>query len=132
MLNQGIDVKQMIADLPHGLDRAILRVLSYHVGRENAISRQDLLEAVASHGFIVQDRQLRLAINEQKKQGVMICSTGGVNGGYWLAANWSELQEYIDRELHSRAMDLLEQEQALKAAAEKRWGKYSIQERLPI
>jgi len=83
--NRGVSLTELIQGLPAGLDRAVLRVLSFHTGRKLAISRGDLR----------------------------------------LAADWDELNEYLERELHSRAMDLLEQESALKAAGERMWGRYS-------
>jgi hypothetical protein len=113
--------------LPMGLERAVARVLLYHIGRERAISREGLVAALAMSGFKVSEREARAAINELRKQGRPICSTGGEKGGYWWAANWEELNEYIERELHSRAMDLLEQERALRAEAEKEWGRFSPQ-----
>ena len=125
--NAGVNIARMVEEMPAGLDRAILRVLSFHVGRSLAISRGDLVVAVAQHGFFVHERQARAAINLLRKAGQAICSTGGEDGGYWLAAGWDELLEYLEREIHSRAMDLLEQEGALRRAAEMRWGVYSAE-----
>jgi len=121
-------------DMPAGLDRAILRLLMFHVGRDNAIGRETMLVQLANVGFRVQDRIARAAINELRKTGQPICSAGGEGGGYWMAQNWEELTEYIERELHSRAMDMLEQEQALKKAAEQRWGCFNpaLQARMVI
>lgn len=117
----------MIDRLPPGLERAMLRVLSFHQGRGNAIGRGELVNALRRHGFAVSEREMRLQVNLLRKQGQPICSTGGAEGGYWLAANWDELVEYLDREVHSRAMDLLEQEKALRAEAERRWGRFSAE-----
>jgi hypothetical protein len=114
-----------IADMPAGLDRAIMRVLSYHVGREKAIGRESLLVALLDVGFRVQDRVARAAINDLRKRGQVICSAGGEGGGYWLAKSWEELNEYHQRELHPRAMDLLEQERSQRQAAEVLWGRFS-------
>jgi hypothetical protein len=101
-------------------------VLKFHTGRKNAVSRPAMLTYLKQLGFnLKDDRPMRAAINLLRKQGIEICSAGGENGGYWLAADHEELEEYIQRELHPRAMDLLEQEKALKAEAEKRWGRYS-------
>jgi hypothetical protein len=116
--------------MPPGLDRAVLRVLTARVGREAAISRPNLLAALKSLGFDVHERQARAMINLLRKQGHPICSTGGSDSGYWWAANWAELNEYLEREVHSRAMDLLEQEQALKKAGERAWGPESRQGKL--
>lgn len=121
------DLDQLIASLPAGLDRAILRVLSFHQGRRNAIGRKQLIKDLHSLGFDYRkdDRPVRECINLMRKAGKRICSAGGLKGGYWLAADWPELNDFIDQELHSRAMDLLEQERALRQAAEETWGKFA-------
>ena len=126
--NAGVRIDKLIDELPAGLDRALLRVLSFHTGRGLAISRGDLVSTLwTSHGMNVHERAVRAQINLMRKQGFPICSTGGEEGGYWLAAGWDELLEYLEREIHSRAMDLLEQEGALRRAAEMRWGVYSAE-----
>jgi hypothetical protein len=82
-----------------------------------------MLKQLGQLGFPMKDdRPMRECINELRKRGQFICSAGGHKGGYWLAADPAELQDYIDRELHPRAVDLLEQEKALRAAADKQWG----------
>ena len=116
---------EMIHEMPPGLDRAILRILSFHQGRKQAISRGRFVGDLARVGFGVNERAMRACINELRKDGHLICSTGGEGGGYYLPEDWNELAEFIERELHPRAMDLLEQEKALRAEAEKRWGRYS-------
>jgi hypothetical protein len=127
--NMGVKLEE----LPAGLDRALLRVLSFHVGRTRAIGRQALVrELKISHGIDAHERVVRDCINQMRHQGVKICSTGGEGGGYWMAANPEELEEYLEREVHPRAMDLLEQEQALREAARMEWGEYSKQMRLEI
>lgn len=128
--NIGIDIEKLISELPPGLDRAMLRILSYRQGREAAINRNDLLDGLANLGFAVHERAARACINKLRKEGHLICSTGGHKSGYWIAKDWAELNEYINRELHARAMDLLEQEKALKDQAERQWGMYSRQEKL--
>lgn len=119
------DVAELIDNLPAGLDRAILRRLSFHIGEDKACSREDMLAGLHNQGFNVVDRAVRAQINLLRKQGYPICSAGGAGGGYYLASGWQELNEYLTREVHSRAMDLLEQERALKEAGERMWGKYS-------
>lgn len=112
-------------DIPVGLERTVLHILNFHKGRDQAIGRGELVRTCGQMGFRVHERVVRQAINDMRKAGTPICSTGGEDGGYWLAANWEELIEYVEREIHSRAMDLLEQEKSLKQAAEQRWGRYS-------
>ena len=117
----------ILANLPSGLDRALLSVLRYHIGRDNAIPRTDLLEMLKTHGWTEPDRTVRAQINLLRKQGHLICSCGGHGGGYYIARDWSELEDYIGQELRPRAMDLLEQEKALKVGAKREWGENSTQ-----
>lgn len=117
-------------EYPPGLEKTIYQALFRCPGRDNAISRARLLMVVQSCHPKTTDRQLRACINQMRKDGVMICSTGGEDGGYWLAANWDELNEYLDREVHSRLTDLAEQERALKEAGVSRWGWVTKQERM--
>ena len=117
----------ILASLPSGLDRALLSILRYHRGRNNAVPRDDLLVKLKMSGWTTGDRVMRAQINLLRKDGHLICSAGGHGGGYYLARNWSELEDYIGQELHPRAMDLLEQEKALKVGAKREWGENSSQ-----
>lgn len=129
--NVGVDLEKMVDELPAGLDRAILRILLFHVGRDKAISRGELVHTLwISHGFNVHERAMRVAINLLRKEGQPICSTGGEEGGYWYAKDWEELDEFLEREFHSRAMDLLEQEGALRKRAEEVWGRFSPEKQM--
>lgn len=130
--NAGVSLDHLIDELPPGLDRTVLRILQSRIGRDNAISRGELLALVRRMPGCgkVADRQLRACVNQMRKEGHLICSTGGESGGYWQPASWDELLEYIEREVHSRAMDLLEQEQALKKEGERRWGHFNKQFKL--
>lgn len=130
--NQGVNVDAMLEEMPAGAKRGLLRVLGFRKGRKMAIGRRDLAEEMRKVGFRLHERAIRALINELRKEGHPICSTGGEDGGYWLSENWQELEEYLEREVHSRAMDLLEQEQALRATGEKLWGSLSKQGRLKI
>ncbi len=123
--NAGVDLQQMIDELPAGVERAMLRILNFHVGRESAISRSQLVNDLYSHGFQINERSARLVINQLRKQGIEICSTGGSDGGYWLAVNQDELEEYIQLEIDARINDLVAQARAMRSAAEKRGGRYS-------
>ena len=105
--------------------RALMSTLKFHVGRDNAIPRSALLEHMKP--FSICDRVMRAQINLLRKQGALICSCGGHGGGYYLARDWNELEDYIGNELHPRAMDLLEQEQALKVGAKREWGENTSQ-----
>lgn len=58
------DVQALIDNLPAGLDRAILRTLSFHQGRECAISRSDLVSELWAIGFKVGERAARAQISQ--------------------------------------------------------------------
>ena len=124
--NISINVQEMIRDLPEGLFRAVLNTLANHIGREKAIRRRDLVLLLSpllrqKYKPSRYDRSVRLAINQLRKQGYPICSTGGPNGGYFIAANREELEEYLQLEIHARAMDLLAQEQSMRAGSARLW-----------
>ena len=106
-----------------GLKRDILAVLSRAVGKENAIPRGRLVQMVGrwdQDGDF--DRLVRKAIVDLRMEGHLICSTGGPGGGYWLARDWPELTDFVNREYHSRAMSMLETEKIMKEAAQDKWG----------
>ena len=114
-------------DVPAEYQRTLMRSLQFHVGKDNAIPRSDLLEKLKMMGWETNDRTMRAQINLLRKDGHLICSAGGHGGGYYLARSWAELNAYILTELHPRAMDLLEQEKALKTGARREWGENSLQ-----
>ena len=120
--NQGIDLDYEIKKMEPGLNRAVLRVLQPRVGREMSISRRELVSALEQLGFGVSERRVRAVIGQLRKDGQLICSTGGHNGGYWLARNWAELREFVSQEVLPRAMTLLATKSALEKAAQSRWG----------
>ena len=127
------DLDEIIEQMPPGLDRAILDVVKFHVGKENAISRPVMLVYLRQLGFYLKDdRPMRLAINSLRKQGIKICSAGGTKGGYWMAANHQELEEFIKHEVEARAYDLHEQARAMRASAEKEWGRYSPEKQISM
>lgn len=126
-LNFPIDINQIEADLPVTLSDMVQTALKSHVGRDNAISRRNLLLQLGPQMVALgmppgrMDRNLRLAIRQLRKIGYPICSTGGSKGGYFLATDPAELEEYLTVEVHGRAMDLLEQEKAMRQGAGRQW-----------
>lgn len=127
--NSGFDMDELIDNLPAGLERAILRTLEFHTGRKNFISGDDLVVEVRKMGFPKTDnREVRICIELLRtsgRPGCWICSTGGIYGGYWMAADQEELEEFIQREFESRARKLNIEATAMRQAGEKRWGRYS-------
>jgi len=102
----------------------ILYVLNFHQGKANAIARAELLHQLKAHGCKnLDERVMRQAIHDLRTvDRELICSAGGPRGGYYYPANWAELNEYLEREVRPRALDLLEQEKILRGEAERIWG----------
>ena len=97
-------------------------VLEHCVGRERAIPREALLEAVRARMPGATDRAVRDTINWLRKKGKPICSAGGSNGGYWVAKNWAEFQEFLEREWRPRYLDMMETEKAMRQGAMRIFG----------
>ena len=116
-----------LAELDPCIERAVLTVLEYRIGRDMAISRAQLRTEVARLGFPAHERVIRATVNSLRKAGHLICSTGGEGGGYWMGMNWQEVDEFITQEVHARLVDLAETEAALKRAAEAKWGPEQFQ-----
>lgn len=122
--NRGYDGRSAAAGLGD-LAAVVLRVLQGAIGRSAAISRKDLVRMVRtspSHRN-VSERQVRLAINEIRNSGAaLVLSTGGWSGGYWLAASYAELDEFISSEIDPRALGLLATKNAMLSAAHRLLG----------
>jgi hypothetical protein len=131
--NAGFDIQELLQSLPPGLDRVLAKIFSFHVGRENSLSRGALMLALDQMGFrFKDDRPVRAAISalrKTEKPEFMICSTGGVNGGYWLAASRQEVEEFIANELDPRISDLAATKRGMTRAAMSKWGE-GVQGRL--
>jgi hypothetical protein len=127
--NINFDLEGYIQSLDPGLERAVSRVLQHRIGRDQAINGKLLLKTVRYVNRHVNDRSIRLVINLLRKRGVPVCSTGGVDGGYWIAASAVELDEFIKHELVSRISDLQEQCNALRKTQRQLWGE-GVQRRL--
>jgi len=126
ILNVGSEAHRLaslIDEDANALEKAVLLILAYHVGRENAISGKLMLFELNGAGFdLSETRYFREVINNLRKQGMPIGSTGGKKGGYWLCKDWSEMEPMLRVQFHDFAMDLLEQEKAMRNGAARMWG----------
>jgi len=95
----------LISNMPHGIERAMLRVLSYHMGKENAISKPDLMLELKRLGFRTSERQARACIVELRKHGHLIASSSG-EGGYFLCSSMEEYNEFAQVEYKSKIVDM--------------------------
>lgn len=119
----------MTLKVPPGLDQAVLRVLMRYRGRANAVHRTDILHALELAGWTINDRMLRHTINELRKQGHLICAAASRDGGYFIAADRQEVDDFIRAEIDSRLSDLSETRRRLTASARQRFGE-GVQMRL--
>jgi predicted DNA-binding transcriptional regulator YafY len=117
-----INYQEEIKEMPVGLDRALLRILSFHPGREKAVGGSDLRSLAAVSGFRVQERTLREALKQLRRQGHLICSAPGENGGYYLAANMAEFQEFARMEFEGKIADMSETLNVMRKAAVQQFG----------
>lgn len=104
------------------LGSAILYVLSWHQGRDRAIGRDDLVHSPEIRATGFGERVVRDTIRLLRRQGHLICSTPGVDGGYYLAADWEEFNEFARAEYQAKIADMAETLAAMKAEATRRWG----------
>jgi len=120
--------EEIIRQTEPGMERAVLRVVSMHVGAENAISREQLAGAVTHLGFgrnanqVTFDRKLRMAISSLRKLGVLICSSSG-DHGYYIARDQEEYETFAAAEYRSKISDMATTLRAMDQAAEQRFGK---------
>ena len=97
------------------LDRAILRALSYHQGRANAISRRELVAAVRIYG--ASERQIREQIKQLRRAGHLIGSAPGADGGYYMITSLDEYNDFMHTEYMAKIKDMRETVNAMNYAA---------------
>jgi Mrp family chromosome partitioning ATPase len=122
----------LISEMPAGLGHGIATVLKDHVGELHAIGRMDLVSAVSLMGFTADERQVRAAIRQLRRDGHLICSASGENGGYYIAENSAEYANFRRDEFAAKIEDMSETMTAMDTAARKRFGPgyLYVQERL--
>ena len=86
------------------------------VGRENAVTRQQLCEKLGKG-----DRTVRQMIEEARNNGFLICNAQDGNG-YYMAANSADVLSQINRN-ENRAKSVLAQQKHLRAAYRRMEGK---------
>lgn len=110
---------QQIIEAPvsEEVERQVRYLLTLHKGKENRISRWELVERVFGREAAANrsnnnpfDRQIREAIEKYRVTDLIISSSGA--DGYWLAATMQDIeelaQEYVNRsrKMEEKARDL--------------------------
>jgi DNA-binding IscR family transcriptional regulator len=111
--------------LPHGLDQAILRLLTAYVGRRNAVSRARLVAELSA--YRVNERQVRQQIRLLRRAGKLIGSAAGEDGGYYLITTLEEFNHFMASEYLAKIKDMSETARAMTRAANQLWGEAALQ-----
>lgn len=98
-------------------DRIVSLLDRRHVGRANAIKARDLASIVDEN-----ERAVRAAISQARKDGALILSAISPPYGYFVAETAEEWREFRHQNLRPRALDILETDQAMARAARERFG----------
>ncbi len=108
--------EHLLATMPAGAERTVLRVLSFHVGLANAIQKPDLIDACKQSGtHFSNERQIRLSIVNLRKAHVPVCASSG-DSGYYLPASLEEYTEFYTREYLKKISDMRETVKAMNQA----------------
>ena len=126
--------QRILMSIPEGIERVVFNVLMDHVGAEHAIKRNDSVDArsgQATAGLVTKvnryvkadDRQIRVAIANLRKDGHLIASCSSAEGGYYLPNTLTEFNEFVEREFDAKIRDMSETRGAMMQAAQRLWGK---------
>ena len=110
-----------LAAMPSGLERAVLKVISKY-GSSRPISRGELVLHVTQSGFCASERQVRETIKTLRRQGHLICSTPGTDGGYYMAQIRIEYDNFRQAEFAAKISDMAETMRTMDAAARAQFG----------
>ena len=117
----------LISSLPAGVERAILRVLSFHQGAENAIPRCQCCWPI-SNGMasIFTEREMRAAINSLcESRDILFAARGDYKVGIIPPPAPRSLRTTFSVSCTRVRWTCSSRRRAMKEAAEKIWGKYS-------
>lgn len=112
----------ILAHTPPGLDRAILSVLAEHRGREAAIGREALVRELKARSCIAHERQVREQIKQLRREGNLIGSAPGSDGGYYLITTQAEYEEFDRQEFEAKISDMAQTRAAMNKAARQMFG----------
>lgn len=114
--------------LPPDINLAIMVILSFHLGRRNAISSIHLCASIQEYN--INERRLCDHIKHLRRSGHLIGSASGENGGYYLIPTPEELQDFLRCEYQAKIIDMRQTVDAMTKAASQRWGPDTIQLKL--
>ena len=88
------------------------------------LTRKDLAGRLRWRGLITtpDDRPMRKAIEELRKEGFLICHRKGSDGGYYMAGSKEEYEDFRAREYKSRIVSLADTLREMDKSAEAQFG----------
>lgn len=108
------------------IESDVRHILSFRKGKENKISRWELVERVFGRqaaadrsGNNPYDRKIREAINKWRDIDLIVSSSG--SSGYWLAVDMNDI-EVIAQEYVNRARDMEEKARNLRKRGAEKFG----------
>ena len=119
MKNQYEEIKREVSP---ELCSAVMKVLLRCQGRGKATGRADLVRAVRALGQPAHERAVREAIKSLRRQGYLICSAPGEDGGYYMASNQAEFDEFARSEFEAKITDMSETLGAMRKSARAQFG----------
>lgn len=106
-------------EFPTELPDHLVEVLAGYVGKKKAISRSGVMARLFQRGFRdLHERQMRECIKYLRRNGHLICSAPGKNGGYYFPETKEEFEEFDHIELGAKISDMNETRQAMLKTAE--------------
>lgn len=111
------------------LKYCVLTALKYADGHSNRLSRDELVKKVHGiwHWRIDKikkppgERRIRNTIRMLRKDGALIISTGGTQGGYWKEDSFEEVKVF-EKEFRKKALDMLHTNKRVMDAARRKYG----------
>lgn len=100
---------------------AVIRIVNRYTALE-PIGRGELVNLVRSRGYDVDERTVREAVEAARNFGQLICSRSGSNGGYYMARDLDEYQEFRQREYMAKATTMLATVKAMDKGAQREFG----------
>lgn len=108
------------------IERQVRFILSLHKGKENPVSRWELVEKVFGREAAANrgnnnpfDRQIREVIAKYRVEDLIVSSPNGA--GYWLAMDQSEV-EIIASDFEKRSFDMLEKARNIRRRGMEKFG----------
>lgn len=108
----------------YSLKNLILNLLTYQARYERPIGRRELADMLRRRGALVtrDDRPMRSAIEDLRKDGFLVCHRKGKDGGYYLPHTKDEYEDFRTREYRSRIVSLVDTMKKMDKAAKAKFG----------